>query len=93
MSVVTNILVTGLTDGSGGGGVAAFSDSGIATLSSGTVTVSSAEVNSSSEVFLTYKSTSGVQGVLSVGTIVDGVSFVIESSSESDNSTVTWGVV
>jgi hypothetical protein len=69
--------------------------SGTATLASGTVTVSSAFVKTGAVIFLTYNTPSGTQGFLSApsGSIVNGTSFVINSSSASDNSTVNWKII
>jgi len=66
--------------------------SGKATLSSGTVTVSNVYVTSNSVIQLTCQSLSGTQGFLSVGTIVNNTSFVINSSSASDNSVIGWTI-
>lgn len=66
---------------------------GTATLSAGTVTVSSALVTASSKIFLSFNTPGGTQGFLSQGTIVAGTSFVINSSSNTDTSTVNWFIV
>ena len=65
---------------------------GTATLSSGTVTVNTTAVTSSSIIYLTCNTPGGTQGFLSapVGSIVNGTSFTINSSSGSDASTVNW---
>lgn len=65
---------------------------GIATLSAGTKTVSTTQVNNGYGVRLTYQSCSSC-GTLNVGTIVDGTSFVIHSSNGSDGSNVFWEIV
>jgi hypothetical protein len=68
---------------------------GTATLASGTVTVSTNLVTASSKIFVTYNTPSGTQGFLSTptGSIVAATSFVINSSSASDNSTVNWWII
>lgn len=68
---------------------------GTATLSSGTVTVSTVSVKTGAKIFVTYNTPSGTQGFLSapVASIVDATSFVINSSSASDNSTVNWQII
>ena len=66
---------------------------GIATLSSGTVTVSTTAVTANSVIFLTDE-TGGVNlGNLSVGTITAGTSFVINSSNVLDGSNVAWFII
>lgn len=65
---------------------------GRATLSGGTVTVSTARIKTLSEVQLSNRQVSGTPGTLSVGTVSSGVSFVINSSSGSDNSVVSWAI-
>lgn len=69
--------------------------SGTATLASGTVTVSNTLVRSGTKVLLTYNTPSGTQGFLSApaASIVASTSFVINSSSGSDNSTVNYLLV
>jgi hypothetical protein len=65
-------------------------------LSSGSVTVNTTAVTSSSKIFLTGNDTSAgtaTDGVLSVGTIVNGTSFVINSSLTTDNRTVNWFII
>jgi hypothetical protein len=74
-------------------GVSGFSDSGLATLVDGTVVVISSKVFGSSKILLSTKTVSGIQGLLSVGTIIDSTSFVINSTSDTDASTVSWGVI
>lgn len=66
-----------------------------ATLVGGTVTVSSTAVTASSKIFVTVNTPGGTQGFLSVPTasIVAGASFVINSSSASETSTVNWMIV
>lgn len=78
---------------SGGGAGTGFVATGSAVLIGGTVTVSSANVKSASIIFLTCLVAGGTQGFLSVGTITNGVSFVINSTNASDTSTISWGFV
>ncbi len=68
---------------------------GTATLASGTVTVSTTAVATGSIIYVVYNTPSGTQGFLSVpsASIVNGTSFVINSSSGTDNSTVNWWIV
>ncbi len=69
-----------------GGGVI-----GVATLSGGTATVSTTNVDTTSRIFLTYESSAFTNaGMLRVGTIVAGTSFVINSSNASDANKVNW---
>lgn len=66
-----------------------------ATLSSGTVTVSNTSVTSSSIIYVSCNTPSGTQGFLSApkGSITAGTSFVINSSSALDNSTVNYWII
>jgi len=67
---------------------------GQATLSGGTVTVSTTAVTALSLIFLTNALPSGTAGVLSVGTITAGTSFVINSSTGAlDNSLVNYWII
>lgn len=66
---------------------------GIATLSAGTVTVANTVITASSLVFLTHQTVSGTPGVLSLGTVTAGTSFVINSSSGTDASIVAYLIV
>ena len=66
---------------------------GIATLSGGAVTVSTTSVSTTSRIFLTRQDSSGNIGILSVGTIVPGTSFIINSSNALDNGVVAWWIV
>ena len=77
----------------GGSGGTGFTASGTATLVAGTATVSNASIASGSKIFLTILAVGGIPGVISVGTITAGVSFVINSSSVADTSTIAWGFV
>lgn len=75
---------------------------GTATLSSGTITVSTTAVSSASLIFVTYDTPSGTlaSGLSApVGSIVDGTSFVINSLTTggavntADNSTVRYWII
>jgi len=67
---------------------------GTATLSSGTVTVNTADVHTGYKIYVSVNTPSGTQGFLSASTadIIDGTSFVINSTSALDNSTVNWWI-
>lgn len=64
-------------------------------MTAGTVTVSTTAVTASSKIFLTANTPGGTPGILSAPTasIVAGTSFVINSSSNTDTSTVNWWIV
>lgn len=55
--------------------------------------VSTTAVTSSSKIFLSYATAGGTEGSLSVGTIVNGVSFQIKSSANGDTSTVNYLII
>lgn len=61
----------------------------------GTTTVNTTAVTASSKIFLTVNTPGGTQGTLSAPTasIVAGTSFVINSSSNTDTSTVNWWII
>lgn len=63
---------------------------GVATLVAGTVTVNNTNVAANSRIFLTAQSLSGTAGILRVSAKVNGTSFTITSSSNTDTSTVNW---
>lgn len=67
---------------------------GTATLLSGTVTVSTGKIKTGYKIYVSVNTPSGTQGFLSAPTasIVDGTSFVINSTSAGDNSTVNWWI-
>ena len=66
---------------------------GQATLAAGTVTVSTTAVTSSSLIQLTHAGTNITNaGLLSVGTITAGTSFVIHSANSSDTDKVNWSI-
>jgi hypothetical protein len=68
---------------------------GTATLVGGTVTVSTTAVATASKIFVSCDTPGGTQGFLSAPTasIVNATSFVINSSSGADVSTVNWWIV
>jgi hypothetical protein len=66
---------------------------GSSTLVAGTVTVSTTAVTASSVILLSVKTIGGTAGTLSVGTVTAGTSFVINSSSSTDTSTVNWLII
>lgn len=63
---------------------------GTSTLVGGTVTVSNTSVTANTRIFTARQATGGTVGHLSIGTVVAGTSFVINSSSATDTSTVAW---
>ena len=67
---------------------------GTATLSSGTVTVTTDKIKTGYKIYLSVNTPSGTQGFLSAptGSIVDETSFVINSTNAGDNSTVNWWI-
>lgn len=66
---------------------------GKAILVAGTVTVSTVEIKTSDYVQLTRMVLGGTPGHLSVGTITNEISFVINSSSNTDTSTIYWQIM
>lgn len=66
---------------------------GTAVLVAGTVTVANTSVTANSRIFLTSQVSGGAPGFLSLGTKTVGASFVINSSSATDTSTVAWLIV
>ena len=66
---------------------------GVATLSSGTVTVSNNAVTSTSRIFLTTQSPSGTVGCPYISARTAATSFTITSTSGSDNSTIAWQII
>lgn len=66
---------------------------GICTLSAGTCKVSTHEVQTWSRVLLSRQSADGTIGDLSTGAMIANNSFVINSSSSGDTSTVFWEIV
>ena len=66
---------------------------GTATLVAGTVTVSSTEIQTGDTVMLTRKAIGGTVGQISLGTITNATSFVINSDNAADTSSVFWQIV
>lgn len=68
---------------------------GTATLVAGTVTVADARVRTGAKIFVSVDTPGGTQGFLSapVASIVDETSFVINSSSNTETSTVNYWFV
>jgi len=66
---------------------------GTATLVAGTVTVSTTAALTASKIFVTVVTPGGVQGFLSVPTITNATSFVINSTSAAETSTVNWWII
>jgi hypothetical protein len=68
---------------------------GVATLVGGTVTVATTSVKTGDRIFTARNTTGGTAGHLNapVASIVDATSFVINSSSGTDTSTVNWWIV
>ena len=66
--------------------------SGRAILVAGTVTVSTTEIATGDNVILSPFLLGGTPGYLNVGTIVNVTSFVINSSSNTDTSTIYWEI-
>lgn len=62
-------------------------------LQGGIATVTSNSARSTSRIFLTHAGAVGELGQLYVGTIIDGVSFEIRSSSSTDASPVNYWIV
>jgi hypothetical protein len=65
---------------------------GRATLVGGTVTVSTTAVETTDIIQLTRCVTGGTEGHLSVGTVTADTSFIINSSSGTDTSTICWTI-
>lgn len=72
-----------------------YSVVGTATLTGGTVTVSTTAVTANSQIFLTHRGsgTAANFGILSVGTITGATSFVINSGNVLDADTISWFVI
>lgn len=66
---------------------------GTATLTSGTVTVSTTAVTANSRIFLTPQAAAGTPGWLRVSARTAGTSFTVTSSSGSDASMFAWMLV
>lgn len=89
LTVPGSLTVTS-TLGLNASGAAAIA--GTATLVAGTVTVDTSSVTANSKIFVSRNTTGGTLGNLSapVGSITAGTSFVINSSSSTETSTVNW---
>lgn len=68
-------------------------DAGTAVLVAGTVTVSNRKVEANNIIHLTRQVTGGTVGHLTKGTVTAGLSFVINSSSATDTSTIGWMIL
>ena len=66
---------------------------GVATLSGGTVTVTSSVITADSKLLLSRQSVSGTPGHLYLGTITPYTSFEILSTSGTDASAVLWAIL
>lgn len=91
LDVTGNARVTGKmlhTEGAAG-------STGVATLVAGTVTVNTTAVATASRIQLTHGGTGTVIsfGILYVGTITDGTSFVINSTNAADDDSVNWLII
>ncbi len=86
-----NTVIAQLTDD--GGLTLSGNIVGRAVLVGGTVTVNTTAIQSADEIFLTNRITGGTVGFLSVGTVTAGTSFVINSSSALDTSTISWMII
>jgi len=63
-------------------------------MTAGSITISTTAVTASSKIFLTHAGSNVTNaGVLYVGTITAGTSFVINSSNASDTDTVNWWII
>lgn len=67
--------------------------SGLAVLVAGTILVATAEILAGDTVRLTRTAPGGVMGNLTLGAIVAGTSFVINSDNAGDTSTVFWEII
>jgi hypothetical protein len=68
-------------------------DAGLATLSGGTVTVSSTSAAATNPILLTYYSLDGNAATITYGYVVAGVSFDISSSNGADTNMVSWAIL
>jgi hypothetical protein len=62
-------------------------------MTAGSVTVATTAVTAASKIFVTPATPGGTQGNLSIGTVTAGVSFVINSDSGTDTSTVNYLII
>ena len=91
-NILGNINVTASGKGFGVKEGGAAARMGTAVLVAGTVTVNTTSVAANSRIFLTVQVAGGTQGHLSIGARVAGTSFVINSTSGTDTSTVAWEI-
>lgn len=91
LDVVGNLKLTGKFITPSGANAIVETD----TLVAGTVTVNTNKIATNSVIFLTRNTPSGTLGELSVpsASIVDGVSFTINSSSATETSTINWFII
>jgi hypothetical protein len=66
---------------------------GAATLVAGTVTVSTTAVATGSQIMYCRKTIGGTVGNMSIGTIVNSTSFVLNSDNASDTSVINWWII
>lgn len=66
--------------------------SGSVVLTNGSVTVNNASISAKSRIFVNNNAPSGTPGILTV-TKNNGVGFTINSTSNTDNSTISWFIV
>lgn len=67
-----------------------YPQTGSGTLSSGTATISNTAVTAASVIMLTDTANGANLGILSVGTVTAGVSFVVNSSNAADGGTFAY---
>ena len=65
---------------------------GVASLVGGTVTVNTIEIRTGDRVTLVRQTAGGALGEISLGTITNAASFVINSGNAADTSTVFWRI-
>lgn len=73
-------------------GVVSFDNSGTATLTAGTVTISDAKIKSTSHIECGTLTAGGTQGAVFASTKTAGTSFVLKSTSSTDTSVVWYRV-
>lgn len=66
---------------------------GVSTLVAGTKTVNNTLIATGDRVLMSRQTTGGTAGNLSLGTITNGVSFVINSSNAADTSDILWVIL
>jgi hypothetical protein len=69
------------------------SNTGLATMAAGTVTVNYSAITANSRIFLTCQTPGGTPGFLRISARTPGTSFTILSSSGTDTSVVGWMVI